>query len=137
MQALQPSVMHNTDARDRRRGYTLVELMTSVIILAILTGVSLVFFRDAVPVAQDRQAIAAANTINGAKKAYEMRVSTAASNWTSAANAEARFALIRSRIAFSETLTLAQFTPTGYTFNLGTSISDRVTITGPSGAVSY
>lgn len=121
----------------QQNAFTLVEVICVIVIMGILSGITYTYFRDAIPIAQDRQAISAANTINGAKKAYELRVSTAASSWASAANDSARFLLIRDRIAFAEAMTLTQFTPTGYTFNLGTTITARVTITGSSGAISY
>lgn len=121
----------------KKKGFTLIELIAVVVILSILGGLSFAYFRDAMPVAQDRQAIAAANTINGAKKAFELRVSTAATQWANASNDAARFLLIRDRIAFAESMSLTQFTPPGYTFSLGSSISTRVTISGPKGAVTY
>ena len=120
-----------------RRGFTLVEVICVIVLMAILSGLTYTYFRDAIPVAQDKQAISAANTINGAKKAYELRVSTAAATWAAASSDADRFLLIRDRISFAESMTLAQFTPSGYTFNLGSTITARVTITGPSGAVTY
>lgn len=120
-----------------RRAYTLVEVICVVVLMGVLAGVTSTFLKDAVPQGRNNNAIALANSVNAAKKAYELRVSNASTLWSGAADDSARFLLIRDRIPFAETLTLAQFVPSGYTFSLGSSLATRVTIVGPTGAVAY
>ena len=119
------------------RGFTLVELLTVSVLIALFSLAVFSQVRDAVPLGRDRNAVSLAGAVNAAKKSYELRVSSASANWTAAADDDARWLLIRDRVAYAENLTLGQFVPSGYTFTLGGSLSTRVTVTGPSGAVSY
>ena len=107
------------------------------VLLSIFTAVAVSTIKDAVPFARDRNAVSLANAVNSAKKSYQLRVSTAATNWSNAADDTARWLLIRDRVDYAETLTFAQFVPSGYSFALGSSLTTKVTITGPSGAVTY
>jgi prepilin-type N-terminal cleavage/methylation domain-containing protein len=120
-----------------RRGFTLVEIICVVLLMAIVTGIGLFMLKGTIPAGQDRNAIALANSINAAQQAYEMRVSTALTNWTGAASDNARFQLINPYIPFASGQTLAAFTPAGYTFVFGANLDTKVSVTGPSGALSY
>jgi prepilin-type N-terminal cleavage/methylation domain-containing protein len=121
----------------RIRAFTLVELLCVTVLLGIFGAITVSFVKDGVATGRDRNAVSLANSINSAKKSYELRVSTAATTWAAAADDNASWLLIRDRVSYAESLTLSQFTPPGYTFSLGTSLSTRVTITGPAGPVPY
>ena len=119
------------------RAFTLVEMLCVTVLLGIFGAVTVAFVKDSVATGRDRNAVSLANSINSAKKSYELRVSTAATSWSGAADDNARWLLIRDRVAYAESLTLTQFTPAGYSFGLGSSLSTRVSISGPSGTISY
>ena len=119
------------------RAFTLVELLCVTVLLGIFGAITVSYVKDSVATGRDRNAVSLANSINSAKKSYELRVSTAATSWSSAADDSARWLLIRDRVSYAESQTLSQFTPTGYSFGLGSSLSTRVTISGPSGSISY
>lgn len=122
---------------ERLRGFTLVEIICVTVLLGIFGAITASFVKDGVATGRDRNAVSLANSINSAKKSYELRVSIASTSWSGAADDSARWLLIRDRVSYAESQTLTQFTPAGYSFGLGSSLSSRVTITGPSGSISY
>ena len=130
------SMPHKTFFRSRK-GYTIMEIVVVVTILGILTATTYVYSVGLVNASRDKDAIARAQSINAAEQAYSMRVSTASSNWSSAANDAARFALIEQYIPFTNGISLAGYMPNGYTLTLGSTLNVKVAITGPSGAVTY
>jgi len=120
------------------KGQSLPELLITIVVIGILATVTTSYFDDAIPAAEQRRAISAANSINAAKITYSMRVSNAASLWSSASNDAARFLLIRDRIPYASSDTLSSFTPTGFTLTLGSSIDSKVSVTTSGGAaISY
>jgi prepilin-type N-terminal cleavage/methylation domain-containing protein len=115
------------------KGFTLIETICVVVVMGILSSVTYSYYKDAISAAQDKQAIAAAQSINGAKKAYELRVSSASTTWDSKVDDNNRFLLIRDRISFAESQTLADFIPSGYRFELGTTLKEKTIIYGLKG----
>lgn len=132
---------NNPPPAGRPVAFSLVEVLAAITIIGIITFLAV---PNIVRVKQDGEenlARARAETLNMAISAYVQAVGTnaAQSNWSAAANANARYLLISPYIAFAET-NLTLFSPSGYTNTLPTTISPlttKVTITGPSGAVNY
>jgi len=102
-------------------------------ILAVLAGMAVFGLYGA---GQDKQAIAAAQSINQAEQIYLVRVSGAATAWSNASGDSAKFALISAYLPGTPS-SLTAYEPSGYTFSFGSILNSQVTITGPHGAVAY
>lgn len=85
---------------------------------------------------QDQQAIAVAQALNQAQQTYQLRVANAATAWSGATSSDARYQLLAAYIPYAAD-TLEDYSPSGYSFTLGATLSTKVAITGPNGAVSY
>ena len=120
------------------RGVTFVEIVIVIAILAILALFIAPRMSGLVPFANDRAAITRAEAINGAMFTYRQRIAGAQGTWTAAGNNAARYVLLYNAGYLPNAAgTLAGFQPTGYTFALPATLTGRVTITGPNGAISY
>jgi type II secretory pathway pseudopilin PulG len=122
-------------------GFTLVETLGVCILIGLLAALAGMAVFGLYSVGQDKQAIAAAQAIDQAQQIYLLRVSGAATTWSNAvsntgANVnDAKFALISSYLPGTPT-SLETFEPSGYTFTLGGTLADPVTITAGSRTVN-
>lgn len=84
----------------------------------------------------DQQAVSIAQALNQAQQTYQLRVANAASNWSSAADSDAKYQLLAPYVPYAAD-TLEDYSPPSYSFQLGASLGTKVVITGPDGTVSY
>lgn len=108
--------------------FSLVEVLAAITIIGIITFMAIPNIVRIKQDGEDNLARARAETINMAVASYVQAVgtNTAQSNWSAAADASARYTLVRTYIAFAET-TLTAFTPSGYSFTLATNIVPMTT----------
>lgn len=124
------------------RAFSLVEVLAAITIIGIITFLAVPNIVRVKQDAEDNLARARAEALNMAISSYvqALGTNTANSNWTNAANNNARYLLVAPYISFAES-NLASFTPGGYTLTLPTTISPlttKVQITGSSSnAISY
>jgi type II secretory pathway pseudopilin PulG len=85
---------------------------------------------------QDQQAISIAQALNQAQQTYQLRVANAVGNWSTAGTSEAKYQLISGYVPYASD-TLADYSPAGYSFTLGATLSTKVVVTGPNGTVPY
>jgi type II secretory pathway pseudopilin PulG len=112
-------------------GFTLVETLGVCILLGLLAALAGMAVFGLYNAGQDKQAIAAAQSINQAQQIYLLRVSGAATAWSGAGSDDNKFALIKTYLPGTP-VSLETFEPSGYTFHLGGTLTDQVTITtGP------
>lgn len=103
--------------------FSLVEVLAAIAIIGIVTFLAIPNIVRIKQDGEDNLARARAETINMAVASYVQALGTnaAQNNWSGAADADARYTLVRPYIAFAEA-NLAAFTPAGYSFSLATSI---------------
>ena len=118
----------------------MIELIIVMVAIGILAAMLYPSFKGLLPVVKDYSAITKAEALNGAMFTYYRRIPGASTNWSGAADDNARYVLLYSAGYLPNAAsTLATYTPTGYTYAFPTPLSNtgRVTITGTSGNVSY
>jgi type II secretory pathway pseudopilin PulG len=113
-------------------GFSLVETLGVCILIGLLAALAGMAVFGLYNAGQDKQAIAAAQTINQAQQIYLLRVSGAATAWSAAGSDEDKFALIKTYLPGTPA-SLNMYSPTGYTFTLGANLTDPVKITDPKG----
>jgi type II secretory pathway pseudopilin PulG len=117
-------------------GFSLVETIGVCILIGVLAAMAGMAVFGLYSAGQDKQAIAAAQAINQAQQIYLVRVSGAATAWSGAGSNDAKFSFISAYLpGFPASLEL--YVPSGYSFTLGATLTNPVTIAGPHGAVSY
>jgi len=102
-------------------------------IMASLASPAITGLRQA---GMDQQTIGVAQSLNQAQQTYQLRVANAATNWSNAADSNAKYQLISGYVPYAAD-TLADYTPTGYALSLGSTLGTKVSITGPNGALPY
>jgi type II secretory pathway pseudopilin PulG len=85
---------------------------------------------------RDQQAIGIAQSLNQAQQTYQLRVANAIANWSNAPDSGSKYQLISGYVPFAVD-TLADYSPSGYSFTLGATLSTKIVITGPNGTVPY
>jgi len=120
----------------RRAGMTLVEGIGMVVLVGIMAGLGFPAITGLRQAGQDQQAIGIAQALNQAQQTYQLRVANAATNWAGVSDSPSKYLLISGYVPYAAD-TLADYEPSGYTLTLGSTLSTKVTITGPSGPVSY
>jgi type II secretory pathway pseudopilin PulG len=115
-------------------GFTLVETLGVCVLIGLLAALAGMAVFGLYSAGQDKQAIAAAQAINQAQQIYLLRVSGAATAWSSAGSDDAKFNLIKSYLPGTP-VSLETFEPSGYIFHLGGTLTDQVTITAGSRTV--
>jgi|GEM_PF-919657 len=134
---LMQTLPSNRPAAGSGRAFSLVEVLAAITIIGIITFLAVPNIVQVKHDSEDNLARARAEALNMAIAAYVQSLGTnaAQSNWAAAGNDSAKYLLVRSYIAFSET-NLTLYTPSGYTNALPSAISPlttKVTITDPSG----
>jgi len=115
---------------------TLVEAIGMTVLVGIMASLAFPAINGLRQAGLDQQAVGIAQSLNQAQQTYQLRVANAASNWSGAADSSSKYLLISSYVPYAAD-TLADYSPAGYTFTLGSSLNTKVAITGPNGAVSY
>jgi type II secretory pathway pseudopilin PulG len=113
-------------------GFTLVETLGVCVLIGLLAALAGMSVFGLYSAGQDKQAIAAAQTINQAQQIYLLRVSGSATAWSNAGSDDAKFNLLQSYLPGTPT-SLETFEPNGYTFTLGANLTDPVKITDSKG----
>jgi len=120
----------------RQSGFTLVEGIGMTILVGIMAALAFPAIGGLRQAGLDQQAISIAQALNQAQQTYQLRVANAASNWTAAADSDAKYELVAPYVPYAAD-TLEDYTPSGYSLQLGGSLDTKVVITGPDGTVSY
>lgn len=124
----------------RTSGFTLIEIIISVVAIGILSAMVYPSFRGLITPAKDNAAIVKAEALNSAMFTYMRRIPNASSNWAGAADDAARYDLLFGQgylpLAASA---LSGYQPSGYSYAFPAILTSngRVAITGPNGTVSY
>jgi type II secretory pathway pseudopilin PulG len=116
-------------------GFTLVETLGVCVLIGLLAALAGMAVFGLYSAGQDKQAIAAAQAIDQAQQIYLLRVSGAATAWGNAGSDDAKFNLLQSYLPGTPT-SLETFEPSGYTFHLGSTLTNQVTITAGSRTVN-
>jgi type II secretory pathway pseudopilin PulG len=116
-----------------RLGATLTESIAAMVLTALLGTVGVVGISGLRAASLTRQAGDEALALNAAKMAYNARNRTAESTWTSQLNDSARFLLLVPYCDGLSGQTLSSYVPNGYSFALGTNVTDPVVVTIPGG----
>jgi len=117
-------------------GLTLVEGIGMIILVGIMASLAFPAIGGLRQAGQDQQAIGIAQALNQAQQTYQLRVANAVSSWSNAIDSESKYELISAYVPYAAD-TLADYSPSGYSFTLGATLSTKVGITGPNGAVPY
>lgn len=140
MKALHRLLRPSGDRRTGRRrtaGLTIVEAVGMTIIIGLLAGLAYPAIYGLRESGMNQQAIGVAQTLNQAQQTYSLRVASAEQNWEAASDSAAKYLLVSQYVPFAAD-TLADYTPSGYTMTLGSTLSTKVVITGPNGTtISY
>jgi type II secretory pathway pseudopilin PulG len=115
---------------------TIVEMVGMTVILGILAGLACPAISGLRQAGLEQQAIGVAQALNQAQQTYNLRVSDAATNWSGAADSEAKYELIARYVPYAAP-TLSAYEPSGYNMSLGATLNTKVVIDGPQGTVSY
>jgi type II secretory pathway pseudopilin PulG len=122
--------------RARQCGLTIVEGIGMIVLVGIMAGMAVPAIGGLKQAGQDQQAIGIAQALNQAQQTYQLRVANAVASWSAATGQESKYALISAYVPYAAD-TLADYSPTGYSFQLGSTLGSKVTISGPNGPVSY
>jgi len=117
----------------RQAGLTIVEAVGMTVILGLMAGLSYPAINGLRSSGLDQQAVSIAQTLNQAQQTFELRVPTAATQWSGAPDSPTRYGLIWQYVPYA-TANLSDYEPPGYTFALGSTLDTKVVITGPAGA---
>lgn len=122
--------------------FSLVEVLAAVAIIGVVTFMAIPNIVRLKLDGEENLARARGETLNMAMASYVQALGTTAanSNWSGAGSDQARYALIRSYIAFSPANLSNGFMPNGYNAALPSSLTNlatKTTITGPSGSINY
>jgi type II secretory pathway pseudopilin PulG len=107
-----------------------------IVLVGIMAGLATPAISGLSQAGQDQQAISIAQALNQAQQTYQLRVANSVSNWSNASSSESKYELITGYVPYA-TDTLADYSPSGYSFTLGATLSTKVVITGPNGTVPY
>lgn len=119
------------------RGFTLPELIASVVLMAALAGAGYAIAGRLVETAREREAVSRACALETAKVTFRLRRADANEAWASAATDGARYGLLRPHLAVDAPPLLADYAPRGFNLELGTGLRDRVVVRGPGGPVPW
>ena len=122
--------MKTTATRTKKRGFSLVEVLTAAVLLGILSFIAI---PNIVRMKQDSEvnlAIARAEAVNMSLAAYLQANgrSVAVSGWSSASSAANRYALLKPYLAFAPE-NFADYMPEGFVITLPTSIASLQKVT--------
>jgi len=120
----------------RQSGLTLVEGIGMIVLVGIMAGLATPAISGLSQAGQDQQAISIAQALNQAQQTYQLRVANSVSNWSNASSSESKYELISGYVPYAAD-TLADYSPSGYSFTLGATLSTKVVIAGPNGTVPY
>lgn len=124
-------------AARRVAGFTTVEAVGMTVILGLMAGLCYPAITGLRQAGMDQQAIGIAQTLNQAQQTYNLRVSSAETNWESAPDSPTKYQLISQYVPYAAA-TLSDYTPSGYSITLGATLNSKVVVTGPSGStISY
>jgi prepilin-type N-terminal cleavage/methylation domain-containing protein len=122
------------------RGFSLVEMMACVSIIGLIAFMAIPSVTRMRSDSERNLVIARAEALNLAQASYiQVRGRTQASlDWTAAASSDAKYALLRSYLSFSEA-TLTTYFPSGYTVTFPVSITSmtKVGLSSPTGIIYY
>ena len=127
-------------SRSLKRGFSLVEMMACVSIIGIIAFMAIPSVTRMRNDGERNLAIARAEALNLAQASFiQVRGRTQASlDWSAASSTEAKYALLRPYLSFSET-TLATFMPSGYSVTFAPSITTmtKAALISPTGVIYY
>jgi type II secretory pathway pseudopilin PulG len=123
-------------SRARRAGLTLIEGIGMTILVGVMAALAFPAIGGLREAGLDQQAVAVAQALNQAQQTYQLRVANAATAWSGAASGDAKYALLSPYIPYAAD-TLEDYAPSGYSYQFGSTLDDKVQLTGPDGAVSY
>lgn len=103
------------------------------VILGLMAGLCYPAITGLRQAGMDQQAIGIAQTLNQAQQTYNLRVSSAETNWESAPDSPTKYQLISQYVPYAAD-NLADYTPSGYSITLGATLNSKVVVTGPSGS---
>jgi len=115
---------------------TLVEAVGMTVLVGLLASLAFPAINGLRQAGLDQQSIGIAQALNQAQQTYQLRVPNAAGNWAGASDSDAKYQLISTYVPYAAD-TLEDYSPAGYTFALGSTLSAKVVITGPNGTVPY
>jgi len=104
------------------------------VVLGLMAGLSYPAINGLRQSGLDQQAIGIAQTLNQAQQTYSLRVSNAETTWEAAPDSPSKYQLIWQYVPFASA-SLSGYAPSGYTLTLGSTLSTKIIITGPSGTV--
>jgi prepilin-type N-terminal cleavage/methylation domain-containing protein len=120
------------------RGFTLIEVVIVVGCIALLSAMVVPKVIGLFSTGTTTMAITRAEALNGAMFTYNQKIPSAAVNWAAAPDNPSMYLLLYNAAYLpNEATTLAGFEPSGFTYSFPAALTGRVTITGPSGVVSY
>jgi type II secretory pathway pseudopilin PulG len=123
-------------AARRVTGLTTVEAVCMTVILGLMSGLAYPAITGLRQAGLDQQAIGIAQALNQAQQTYNLRVANAESTWEAAPDSPSKYQLISQYVPYAAD-TLTDYEPTGYTIALGSTLNTKVTVTGPTGPISY
>lgn len=122
------------------RAFSLVEMMACVSIIGIIAFMAIPSVTRMRGDSERNLAIARAEALNLAQASFmQVRGRTqAALDWTAASTADAKYALLRPYLSFSEA-TLTAYLPSGYTVTFAPSITSmtKAALNSPTGIIYY
>lgn len=131
---------HSSPPRQRRRGFSMVEMIACVSIIGIVAFLAIPSITRMRSDSERNLAISRAESLNLAMSTYIQVVgrSQAGLNWTAATTSTAKYDLIRPYLAYSEA-TLTAYLPQDYSLTFPTSITSmtKAALVGPSGNIPY
>ena len=129
-----------TSLHHRLTGFSLVEVLAAVTVIGIIAFLALPNIVTVKADSEQNLAIARAEAVNMAISSFihAHGHAAAATNWTNAANNQAKYSLLAPYLAYAPTQ-LADYMPSGFGVAMPASIASlaKVPLSGPSGAVNY
>jgi prepilin-type N-terminal cleavage/methylation domain-containing protein len=130
--------LHLGLARRLKRGFTVAEILLVLAIMGIIGAVGTPMYLNLREAAEQKAAIAKANTLNAAMLAFRDKIADPDTKWTAASSDAAKFTLLVNNGCLPMASTsLTTYAPVGYTYAFSTNLITKVTLKKGTAAVAY
>src|SRR5664279_3526453 len=114
---------------DRRRGFTLAEIIVVVVVMGLLAGLLAGGVGNLLPVGRQEAAIGKARILNAARCSYSLLLPGAEAQWTSVSGDSDRVALLLEARVLDGTSASYLSSPGGYTLSVAGELREATILT--------